>query len=322
MARIRSIKPDFWTDTLIVQLPHVTRLLYIALWNVADDHGYLLDEPERIAMEVMPREPAGIVDASVQLLAAAGRLEWFVDDDGRSYYRVAKWEDHQRVDHPAKSKIFRESSRKLAIPLSARRAVAEKYGCQPGEVKDAACFYCGAPGSVHWWKLADGRPSGWVVFPGLELDHLESEAAGGETSKENIVLACRACNRGKGKKHWLDFFSSQFFASPRETARSLAPEVEGKGKERKGTKPSSPKGSRLPADWRLSTEQIEWAIGAQPSWDAEHALLIGEGFRDYWTARPGKESYKLDWEATWRTWVRRSDPKRGGKPAQTDTGYL
>lgn len=34
----------------------------------------------------------------------------------------------------------------------------------------------------------------------------------------------------------------------------------------------------------------------------------GEGakFRDYWQARAGKEGVKLDWQATWRNWVRRS----------------
>lgn len=89
--------------------------------------------------------------------------------------------------------------------------------------------------------------------------------------------------------------------SPPESSR-----VEGKGEEGR-----SPKGSRLPPDWRLSTEQIEWAVGAQPSWDAEHALRVGEAFRDYWTARAGREAFKVDWNATWRTWVRREPPRAG-----------
>ena len=30
---------------------------------------------------------------------------------------------------------------------------------------DAQCYYCGAFGQVHWHKLSNGRPSGWVTFP-------------------------------------------------------------------------------------------------------------------------------------------------------------
>lgn len=230
MARIRTIKPEFWTDSLLVQMPHLTRLLYVALWNVADDHGFVRDEPDRLAMEVMPRENPEDIDAHLQLLFAAGRLELFVDDDGYSYYRVTKWEDHQKVDHPSKSRISRESSRKVAIPNDTRRAVAEKYGCPAGETIDATCYYCGAPGKVHWFRLSSGRPSTWIVFPGLELDHMECEHEGGETVAGNIVLACRSCNRGKSTKHWVDFFLSRAIAKPRESSRPILDLDQGRGK--------------------------------------------------------------------------------------------
>jgi hypothetical protein len=36
-------------------------------------------------------------------------------------------------------------------------------------------------------------------------------------------------------------------------------------------------------------------------------------FRDYWTAKSGKDATKLDWQATWRTWAR----KAYRKPADT-----
>jgi uncharacterized protein YdaU (DUF1376 family) len=71
---------------------------------------------------------------------------------------------------------------------------------------------------------------------------------------------------------------------------------------------ASARGTRLPADWRLTTEQIEWAIGAQPTWDAEHALKVAESFRDHWRSVAGQRGVKLDWDATWRNWVRREGP--------------
>lgn len=66
----------------------------------------------------------------------------------------------------------------------------------------------------------------------------------------------------------------------------------------------SPKGSRIPSDWALTTEQVEWALGARPGWNAEQVLKVGENFRDHWTAASGRTATKLDWGAAWRVWVR------------------
>lgn len=230
MARIRTIKPEFWTDSFMVQLPPLARLIYISLWTAADDHGYIPDEIERLAMEVMPREDIEIFDDWIQFFEVSGKLELHASDDGETCYRIAKWADHQRVDKPSKSKIARESSRKVAIPLPVRRSIAEKYGCAPGDSVDASCYYCGTPGRVHWHKLHNGRPSGWVTFPGLELEHLECEREGGKTSSENMVLACRHCNRSKGTKHWIDaLFAANGMASPATIANPREGSCEDQG---------------------------------------------------------------------------------------------
>lgn len=45
-------------------------------------------------------------------------------------------------------------------------------------------------------------------------------------------------------------------------------------------------------------------------------------FRDYWTAKAGKDAAKLDWQATWRQWVRKADRpgvSRFAKPAPNIT---
>lgn len=49
-------------------------------------------------------------------------------------------------------------------------------------------------------------------------------------------------------------------------------------------------------------------MSEQPTWTEDHTRRIGETFRDYWRAKAGKEGVKLDWEATWRNWVRREKP--------------
>ena len=45
-------------------------------------------------------------------------------------------------------------------------------------------------------------------------------------------------------------------------------------------------------------------------------------FRDYWTAKAGKDACKLDWQATWRQWARKADRpgvSRFAKPDPTAT---
>lgn len=227
MSRIRTIKPDFWTDSLMVQMPALVRLLYIGIWTAADDHGSLADEPDRICMEVMPREDAASVEAMIDLLIACGRLSRMVAADGSTYLQVDKWEKHQRVDKPSKSRFPRESSRKAAIPAEARRKVAQKYGCEPGGEKDVACYFCGQPGSIWWPKLNSGRPSGWVAFSGVELDHLHPEVMGGDTDAENLVLSCRACNRGRRDRTMFEFAAK--LSGSLESSRGLMEGKEGKG---------------------------------------------------------------------------------------------
>ena len=39
MARIRTIKPEFWTSEQVVDCSPTARLLFIGLWNFCDDGG-------------------------------------------------------------------------------------------------------------------------------------------------------------------------------------------------------------------------------------------------------------------------------------------
>lgn len=61
------------------------------------------------------------------------------------------------------------------------------------------------------------------------------------------------------------------------------------------------RGSRLSADWVLPKEWADWARQERPDLDLRS---VGEQFKDYWSAKAGSGSTKLDWQATWRNWVR------------------
>lgn len=66
-------------------------------------------------------------------------------------------------------------------------------------------------------------------------------------------------------------------------------------------------GSRLAQDWVLMKSWGDWAQQERPELDVRK---VADQFKDYWIAQPGQKGTKLDWEATWRNWVRNtSAPK-------------
>ena len=78
---------------------------------------------------------------------------------------------------------------------------------------------------------------------------------------------------------------------------------------------SSKKGSRLPADWKPSKDDVVYAVekGVPP----DKVATVAEEFRNFWVARPGKDGVKLDWVATWRNRVIQVCERNGWQPRQT-----
>lgn len=79
---------------------------------------------------------------------------------------------------------------------------------------------------------------------------------------------------------------------------------------------SPPKrGSRIPEGW--APARTEANLAAEAGRDPEVLNRELANFRDYWTAKAGQSATKLDWDATWRTWIRKVDnfaPKASGRP--------
>lgn len=65
------------------------------------------------------------------------------------------------------------------------------------------------------------------------------------------------------------------------------------------------RGTRLPNDWFLPADWGRWA-SQETGWPRERILLEAATFADYWQSLPGAKATKLDWEKTWRNWVRRA----------------
>lgn len=73
MARSRNIKPSFFKNESLAELPYEFRLLFIGLWTLADREGRLEDRPKRIKMELFPADNID-VDLAINSLCRDGFL--------------------------------------------------------------------------------------------------------------------------------------------------------------------------------------------------------------------------------------------------------
>ena len=72
-------------------------------------------------------------------------------------------------------------------------------------------------------------------------------------------------------------------------------------------KKSSPRGSRIPDEFLLTSEMRSWAKEKRPDVDV---TLETEKFVNYWRSKAGKDAVKLDWRLTWNNWILRADSPR------------
>jgi len=97
MARARNIKPGFFTNEELVELPFSTRLLFIGLWTVADRAGRMEDRPKKIKMAIFPADDVDVDDGLNQLEKAGFLVRYEVD--GARYIQILAFDKHQ---HPHK----------------------------------------------------------------------------------------------------------------------------------------------------------------------------------------------------------------------------
>lgn len=100
MARIRTIKPEFWTSEQVMECSAMARLLFIGIWNFCDDAGNHPMSPKTIKALVFPGDDitAQAVDGLLAELVA-NRLITLYEAASKQYLHVNGWH-HQKIDRP------------------------------------------------------------------------------------------------------------------------------------------------------------------------------------------------------------------------------
>lgn len=115
MARSRNIKPGYFKNEQLVELPFEYRLLFAGLWTLADRDGYLEDRPKRIKMEIFPADEVSIEDG-LRALEKAGLIVRYSVNEIR-YLHVCEFLKHQNPHiNEAPSIIPKVGARTDALP--------------------------------------------------------------------------------------------------------------------------------------------------------------------------------------------------------------
>ena len=119
MARIRTIKPEFWEDEKLAKLPIHARLLFIGTWNFADDNGVLLANPVLMKSHIFPYEDIGISTISewIDMLVENGMLIR-TTYNGKDYLVIRKFLIHQKINR---------KSIRINLPLPVVLKVIDEY---------------------------------------------------------------------------------------------------------------------------------------------------------------------------------------------------
>lgn len=111
MARIRTIKPQFWRSPDIMALDYFQRLLFIGLFNLADDYGRGVYNPASIAADLFITEfslnPHGVLTEVSNAFAEYSKRSMVAvyEVENRQYFQIVNWNDHQKVNRKTDSSI-------------------------------------------------------------------------------------------------------------------------------------------------------------------------------------------------------------------------
>ena len=106
MPRIRTIKPEFWRNRDLAILPEFTRLLAIAVLNLADDEGYFEADARLVRGDVFPyEEDSRRTHGGLTELSRIGYITIRTSKTKGEIGRVCNFEKHQVINRPTPSKL-------------------------------------------------------------------------------------------------------------------------------------------------------------------------------------------------------------------------
>jgi hypothetical protein len=106
MARIRTVKPEYWSHPVMGRQDDATKCLGVALLNFSDDEGYFLADPNLVRSNCRPfDDDSAITRRCLSALVAAEWIEVSEHPTHGFIGRVVNFKEHQVIDRPKPSNI-------------------------------------------------------------------------------------------------------------------------------------------------------------------------------------------------------------------------
>jgi hypothetical protein len=115
MPRIRTVKPEHWSDKNLTKLTLQAHLFWIGTWNFSDDKGIFESDPFLLRSQVFPRRTDIRIDQVEQWISQLTKAGFIIPFTYKEVgYCISRtFATHQRIDRPTPSKIPDEEIRRV-----------------------------------------------------------------------------------------------------------------------------------------------------------------------------------------------------------------
>lgn len=178
MARIRTIKPEFFTSEDIVGMTPLARLLYVALWCEADREGRLAWKPKTFKMRYFPEDQCDITALCQEVLERGLAVLY-----GESLAYIPTFKTHQHVNPRETASLLPEPRVGTRKPRVGTRegSVSDAQGGKEGEGKEGdssephgseqASGFAIPLNDGTEWEVPSGDLAEWVkAFPAADVE--------------------------------------------------------------------------------------------------------------------------------------------------------
>lgn len=213
MARKRMIDPDFWSDEKFGMLSSLAQLLFIGMWNFADDEGLIKYSSAYLRSSIFPYKDIPleeINEARKEIEETKNIFKYRIENN--EYCWIINFRKHQVINKPQPSKLPHPS-------------------IQNNEYKNAIfrrdrfiCHICGQ--QTDYIEHKEGTGS---AFP--SVDHLKPQSKGGNDYPSNLKCCCLSCNKSKNNKTITELLPEDY---GNDTTMLPPKRIEEKIKEEKG----------------------------------------------------------------------------------------
>jgi hypothetical protein len=331
VARARNIKPGFFKNEVLAEMPMETRMLFIGLWTLADREGRLEDRPRRIKGDLFAYDSFD-VDPMLDRLQTDEFIIRY-EADGRRLIQIENFVKHQDPHYKEKASEIpapagmEDVIKATGVTRGKRARILERdnYKCQSCSATEHLC-----------------------------VDHIIPASRGGDSSDDNLQVLCHGCNTKKGNKldgelkgvkkgtHNSSSVLTRFNVGPNSNQRNgaspsdsltpdsgiLTPEsglLNPDSSSPKNEDSGAPVSPTLPppaflGDANQAEIPVRAVVQISPAWELPEAwgvdsealgwkppeiLHESEKFRQYWVVGKGADKRKSlkGWRQSWSNWL-------------------